>query len=113
MGTIILIKKDMLSRAELRNAFNEVDTDGSDSIELGELANLCGKVSVADFDQANATELFKEIDTNHDGKISFDEFTAWYRLGRNAVLMMEKEELTLLMSSSEMVSHLRTTLIVV
>merc|ERR1711957_236057 len=86
MGTIILRKKDMLSRAELRNAFNEVDTDGSDSIELGELANLCGKVSVADFDQANATELFKEIDTNHDGKISFDEFTAWYRLGRNSKL---------------------------
>merc|ERR1711957_984703 len=86
MGTIILRKKDMLSRAELRNAFNEVDTDGSDSIELGELANLCGKVSVADFDQANATELFKEIDTNHDGKISFDEFTAWDRLGRNSKL---------------------------
>jgi len=86
MGTIILTKKDMLSRADLRNAFNEIDTDGSGSIEIGELANLCGKVNVSDFDKSNVDELFKEIDTNHDGKISFEEFTAWYRLGRNSKL---------------------------
>jgi len=86
MGTIILTKKDMLSRAELKNAFNEIDTDGSGAIDIGELANLCGKVNVADVDQTNTEALFKEIDTNHDGKISFEEFTAWYRLGRNSKL---------------------------
>jgi len=76
----------MLNRVQLKNAFNEIDTDGSGAIEIGELANLCGKVSVTDVDQANVGELFKEIDTNHDGKISFKEFTAWYRLGRNSKL---------------------------
>merc|ERR1712178_72749 len=49
MGRIILTTKDMLSRAQLLQSFNE-------------------------------------IDTNHDGRISFEEFTAWYRLGRNSKL---------------------------
>jgi len=86
MGIIILTKKDMLNRVQLRNSFNEIDTDGSGAIDIGELANLCGKVNVTDVDQTNVGELFKEIDTNHDGKISFEEFTAWYRLGRNSKL---------------------------
>jgi len=76
----------MLNRVQLRNSFNEIDTDGSGAIDIGELANLCGKVNVTDVDQTNVGELFKEIDTNHDGKISFEEFTAWYRLGRNSKL---------------------------
>jgi len=76
----------MLNRVQLKNAFNEIDTDGSGAIDIGELANLCGKVNVTDVDQTNVGELFKEIDTNHDGKISFEEFTAWYRLGRNSKL---------------------------
>merc|ERR1712166_196848 len=86
MGTIILTKKDMLNRVQLKNSFNEIDTDGSGAIDIGELANLCNKVNVTDVDQTNVGELFKEIDTNHDGKISFEEFTAWYRLGRNSKL---------------------------
>merc|ERR1712166_989507 len=86
MGIIILTKKDMLNRVQLRNSFNEIDTDGSGAIDIGELANLCGKVNVTDVDQTNVGELFKEIDTNHDGKIPFEEFTAWYRLGRNSKL---------------------------
>jgi len=86
MGTIILTKKDTLNRVALRNSFNEIDTDGSGAIDMSELANLCSKVNVTDVDHANVGELFKEIDTNHDGKISFEEFTAWYRLGRNSKL---------------------------
>jgi Ca2+-binding EF-hand superfamily protein len=31
-------------------------------------------------------ELFKSIDVNHDNKLSFDEFLAWYRVGKHSKL---------------------------
>jgi hypothetical protein len=76
----------MLNRRQLKIAFDEIDADKSGSIEVSEIAALCAKVGDKDFDQSSAAELFKEIDTNHDGKVSFEEFTAWYRLGRNSKL---------------------------
>ena len=76
----------MLHRSQLKLAFDEIDADKSGSIEVSEIAALCKKVGDDNFDQASAAELFKEIDTNHDGKVSFEEFTAWYRLGRNSKL---------------------------
>ena len=76
----------MLCRADLKKSFEEIDTDKSGSIEMSELKNLCTKIGLPDVDDAKVTELFTEIDTNHDGKVSFDEFTAWYRLGRNSKL---------------------------
>jgi hypothetical protein len=36
--------------------------------------------------QADVTALFNEIDTNHDGKVSFKEFVAWFRLGKSTKL---------------------------
>merc|ERR1712226_960738 len=86
MGQFFKKKKDMLSKEEVRASFNEIDTDKSGSIELTELTNLCAKLNLADVDHGSVQDLFKEIDTNHDGKISFDEFLAWYRLGRNSKL---------------------------
>merc|ERR1712021_160304 len=85
MGTNILEYKDMLNRRQLKIAFDEIDADKSGSIEVSEIAALCEKLCEK-VDQASAAELFKEIDTNHDGKVSFEEFTAWYRLGRNSKL---------------------------
>lgn len=76
----------MISRDNLRAAFNSVDNDGSGSIELSELSTLCGKVDLPNVDHAAVQDLFKEMDTNHDGKISFEEFVAWYRLGRKSDL---------------------------
>jgi len=86
MGTNILEYKDMLNRRQLKIAFDEIDADKSGSIDVSEIGALCSKVGDKDFDHASAAELFKEIDTNHDGKVSFEEFTAWYRLGRNSKL---------------------------
>lgn len=70
-----------LDRKELREVFDQFDADKSGSLEIPEILKLCEKI------EANTTEeklnkLFKEIDMNEDGKVSFEEFLAWYRVGR-------------------------------
>jgi hypothetical protein len=75
----------MLGRSELREAFEKVDKDNSGSIDLAELAGLCGSLNYQ-VNQADVTALFNEIDTNHDGKVSFEEFVAWFRLGKSTKL---------------------------
>lgn len=75
----------LASRTKLRAAFDAVDKDNSGSIDLKELEGLCKSLShPIDFTEVSA--LFNEIDTNHDGKISFEEFIAWYRLGKDTNL---------------------------
>jgi hypothetical protein len=75
----------MLGRSDLREAFDKVDKDNSGSIDLAELAGLCGSLNYQ-VNQADVTTLFNEIDTNHDGKVSFEEFVAWFRLGKSTKL---------------------------
>lgn len=75
----------MLGRTDLREAFDKVDTDKSGSIDLGELEGLCSSLNYQ-VKQADVTALFNEIDTNHDGKVSFEEFVAWFRLGKSTKL---------------------------
>jgi len=70
----------MLGRNDLRQAFDKVDKDNSGAIDLSELEALCGQLNHT-VKHDEVTALFKEIDTNHDGKISFEEFVAWFRLG--------------------------------
>jgi len=75
----------MLGRKLLTASFAAVDKDNSGSIELGELESLCKSIDYP-IDAKEVTDLFNEIDTNHDGKISLNEFIAWYRLGKNSDL---------------------------
>lgn len=72
----------MLTRKQLKTAFDKVDKDSSNSIEISELESLCKDLKY-DVNIEEVKKLFTEIDLNQDGKISFEEFTAWWRLGRN------------------------------
>lgn len=76
----------MISRDNLKAAFESVDTNNSGSIDISELGALCAKVNLEGINNAEVQELFNEMDTNHDGKISLEEFIAWYRLGRKSKL---------------------------
>lgn len=72
----------MLSRDQLKTAFDKVDADKSGSIDINELSKICDDLG-AHCNMEEVKKLFEEIDLNHDGKVSFDEFTAWWRIGRN------------------------------
>lgn len=75
----------MKSRQELQTLFKEIDTDNSGELDIYEIVEQAEKIGVQTQPE-DIAKLFKEIDTNGDGMVSFDEFTAWYRLGADSVL---------------------------
>jgi len=59
----------------LREVFDSFDADKSGSLTKKELQQLLQILEV-DSSSSHAEKIFKKIDENHDGKISFDEFVA-------------------------------------
>lgn len=75
----------MLSSAQLKEAFDSFDKDKSQSLDTTEVARLAASLGVKT-DSRAIEELFKTIDVDHDGRLSFDEFLAWYRVGKHTKL---------------------------
>ena len=69
-GELIIVTLDEKRLA--RKHFNEIDTDGSNSIELSELRSYLSQKGVPSGSQA--TLMFKEGDTDKNGSIDFNEF---------------------------------------
>ncbi|KMT12334.1 hypothetical protein BVRB_5g102740 [Beta vulgaris subsp. vulgaris] len=64
----------------LRKAFSYFDKDGNGYIEPEELQNALMEDGVEDCINV-ANDIFQEVDTDKDGKISFDEFVAMMKTG--------------------------------
>ena len=67
-------KSKLLSKENIRKAFNLFDIDGSGSISKEELKQILGKGHCKAVNETVWTSIIKEIDSNSDGLISFDEF---------------------------------------
>jgi len=63
--------------AEIEELFEQNDTDGNGDIDFAEFSAL-----LADLDpqmpRAALEVGFRDIDTNKDGRINFDEFIEWW-----------------------------------
>ena len=57
---------------DIKGDFIKVDKNKDGMVELAEFAYHCAKFSEATFEQLEA--LFKKLDTNGDGKISWEEY---------------------------------------
>ncbi|MRB67424.1 hypothetical protein GH825_28940, partial [Bacillus thuringiensis] len=57
-------------------AFDACDTDKSGKISCSELAKILKELGYADKSDEIAVAIVKEVDSNMDGQISFDEFKA-------------------------------------
>ena len=62
---------------ELRETFDYNDRDGDGLIELDEFAAMLDELE-AEMSESETRVGFREIDTNEDGRIDFDEFVAWW-----------------------------------
>ena len=62
---------------EVREAFDYNDRDEDGLIDLEEFVDMLDDLE-ADMSEAETRTGFHEIDTNHDGKIDFGEFAAWW-----------------------------------
>jgi len=75
----------MLSSSQLKQAFDSYDKDKSGALDIDEVVKLAMSLG-AKANKKEIEELFKSIDVNHDSKLSFEEFLAWYRVGKHSKL---------------------------
>jgi len=75
------------SAEALRKVFDSIDKDKSGSIDRNEVAVLAKELG-QEVKESDVEAIFSQMDTNKDGKISFEEFLIWWRNG--APSKMEK-----------------------
>jgi len=63
--------------AEIREIFSHYDADGNGTIERSEFANLLRALD-ADMSEEEVSAGLEALDDNHNGRIDFDEFVAWW-----------------------------------
>lgn len=62
-----------ITREDLQDAFNEMDTDNSGFVEAKEIKAIAAKVGCKLSDD-DLDQIIKKADESGDGKISFEEF---------------------------------------
>lgn len=75
----------MLSSSQLKSAFDEFDKDKSGQLDLNEVVKLANQLGVKTA-KKELEALFTSIDADRDSKLSFEEFLAWYRVGKQSGL---------------------------
>ena len=60
--------------------FKKYDKDGSGNIEKDELEDLIKDFGI-DLKEYKIEDALRDMDTNEDGKIDYDEFCRWYFSG--------------------------------
>mmetsp|Transcript_24115 Transcript_24115/g.83733 ORF Transcript_24115/g.83733 Transcript_24115/m.83733 type:complete len:253 (-) Transcript_24115:71-829(-) len=66
------------SEAQIRSAFREVDTSNNGYVDKAELGVLLSKLTGRTAHQNDVLFCLREIDTSHDGRISYTEFRDWF-----------------------------------
>jgi Ca2+-binding EF-hand superfamily protein len=64
-------------RGRQREDFRFNDSDGNDQLTLDEFMRFMAELD-PEMSEEECRIGFEEIDTDHDGAISFDEFRAWW-----------------------------------
>ncbi len=70
------LTKDEL--VEIKKIFEQFDTNDNDSIDWNEFCKMVDELDV-DLTLKDKTLVFDEIDANHSGMISFEEFAACWK----------------------------------
>jgi Ca2+-binding EF-hand superfamily protein len=63
---------------ELEELFEQTDSDGDQTIDVVEFKTMMRELD-PEMSAQDAEIGFREIDVDHDGKIDFNEFCAWWQ----------------------------------
>lgn len=85
---------------ELRNLYNETDTDQSGSLEMDEVSALLKKLDPT-IESNVVSEIFNKSDTTTDGEINFKEFLTCLAIGFLLKVIPELEDIGDATSESE------------
>ena len=64
-------------RREYKKVFEQYDTDDNDCIDWDEFRKLLNELG-EDMSLEDKLASFNDVDTNHSGRIDFEEFIAWW-----------------------------------
>jgi len=70
---------------DVQETFKKLDVDKNGYLDLSELGALLEGLE-ADISRKPIEELMEELDLNHDGKVSFEEFSKWYIQSEERIL---------------------------
>jgi len=70
---------------DVQETFKKLDVDDNGYLDLSELGALLEGLE-ADISRKPIEELMEELDLNHDGKVSFEEFSKWYIQSEERIL---------------------------
>lgn len=65
------VSTQSLDMIKLRNAFRALDTDNSGTLKISEIKNAFKDLMLT---EEQISQVFNEIDLNHDGEINYTEF---------------------------------------
>eukprot|EP00831_Metopus_contortus_P009669 TRINITY_DN1372_c0_g1_i3.p1 TRINITY_DN1372_c0_g1~~TRINITY_DN1372_c0_g1_i3.p1 ORF type:complete len:437 (-),score=89.71 TRINITY_DN1372_c0_g1_i3:35-1345(-) len=86
----IIVESDNKLQETIKTVFTKFDKDNSGFIELDEIKSIAKELGL-EMTPEEASAYLKDLDTNQDGKISYDEFVQWWLSGRPGKLeKMEK-----------------------
>lgn len=68
----------------IKKVFTSFDADNSGFIDKNELLAVSKELG-RELNPAELEECLKDLDRNHDGKISYDEFSSWWLSGRQGI----------------------------
>ncbi|KAL0426241.1 UNVERIFIED_CONTAM: Calcium-dependent protein kinase [Sesamum latifolium] len=84
----MLIEAKMANDEHLHKAFSYFDKDGNGYIEPDELRDTLMEDGVDDCTDV-ANDIFQEVDTDKDGRISYDEFVAMMKTGQTGERLLD------------------------
>ncbi|CAD8123072.1 unnamed protein product [Paramecium sonneborni] len=73
------------TKTQLFEVFKKFDKDGNGYVESNELIEISKQMN-EEITQDDIDRLMKVVDSNNDGKISFEEFWIWWQFGKNEKL---------------------------
>ncbi len=86
LGELLKAETELINL--LRSVFNNFDKSGDGFIDKNELETMCRELGI-DVTHSDFQETLRSLDVNHDDKISFEEFSDWWRKGRQCSKLME------------------------